>query len=328
MSLRQSLPAGEEAFMRSTVSSMLVLLLFAALATPKQCPAQVKLPTVNLGLTNFEDGFAQPGWFLQEFPDYYDANEFKDSGGSTVPGSNHINSFATTTHVVYVAQQRLLGGWIAFEALLPWVHVDVDLANSLPTSVNGLADLTLGAGLQWEPKKIGNGLFVHRVVLDVTVPTGQYSDQQPVNIGNNYVVIEPYYAVTYEVGKIEYSARFHYLWNSVNHDPFVGFGDSSTQAGQAFHMNYSASYEVVHNVRVGFNGYWLQQTTDHKANGVDIPYSLERTMGLGAGIQIFSGKTSWIHLNAYQEFDVRNRAQGFNVTLRISKVIPNSPSQQ
>jgi hypothetical protein len=90
-------------------------------------------------------------------------------------------------------------------------------------------------------------------------------------------------------------------------------------------MNYSASYEVVHNVRVGFNGYWLQQLTDDKANDANIPKSLERTVGLGAGIQIFSGRTSWIHLNGYKEVDVRNRAQGFNVTLRISKSIPSSP---
>src|SRR5271156_2001476 len=89
-------------------------------------------------------------------------------------------------------------------------------------------------------------------------------------------------ALTYEVGKFEVSARLHYLWNSVNHEPFVGFDDRTVQAGQAFFMNYSASYEVVHNVRVGFNGYWLQQLTDSKANDVNIPFSLERTVGLGA----------------------------------------------
>jgi len=296
-----------------------------ALTISGLCAAQVQLPTVNLGLTNFEDGFASPGWFLQEFPDYYDADTLKDARGDTVPGSNHLISFATTTHVVYVTQQRIIGGWLSFEALQPWVHLDVDLANGPSTTVHGLADLTVGAGLQWEPTTIGDGIFVHRLLLDVTVPTGQYSDQQPVNLSNHFYVVEPYYALTYEIAKVEFSARLHYFWNSVNHDPFVGFGDNSTQPGQAFHMNYSASYEVVRNVRIGFNGYWLQQLTDHRANGIAIPYSLERTVGLGAGIQIFSGHTSWIHLNAYKEVDVRNRPQGFNVTLRLSKGIPSLP---
>jgi hypothetical protein len=88
-------------------------------------------------------------------------------------------------------------------------------------------------------------------------------------------------------------------------------------------MNYSASYEVVPHVRVGFNGYWLQQTTDDKINGTPVPHSLERAVGLGGGIQYFSGSNFWIHLNAYKETDVRNRAQGASVTLRFSKALPS-----
>jgi hypothetical protein len=75
-----------------------VALLFGVSLLPGLCFAQVQLPTVNLGLTNFEDGFASPGWFLQEFPDYYDADKLKDARGATVPGSNHLMTFATTTH--------------------------------------------------------------------------------------------------------------------------------------------------------------------------------------------------------------------------------------
>jgi hypothetical protein len=87
-------------------------------------------------------------------------------------------------------------------------------------------------------------------------------------------------------------------------------------------MNYSVSYAVTNNVRVGFNGYWLQQLTDHKIDGINVPHSLERTVGLGAGIQIHLGPNTWIHLNGYKETDVRNRAQGSSVTLRFSRAIP------
>ena len=34
-------------------------------------------------------------------------------------------------------------------------------------------------------------------------------------------------------------------------------------------------------VRLGFNGYWLQQLTDHEINGVAVPNSRERSVGLG-----------------------------------------------
>jgi hypothetical protein len=77
--------------------------------------------------------------------------------------------------------------------------------------------------------------------------------------------------LTYEVWKLEISARLHYLWISVNHEPFAGLGAHTVQPGQAYHMNYSASYEVITHVRVGFNGYWLQQTTDEKINDINVP---------------------------------------------------------
>ena len=305
---------------------LLVAAVSGALGIPGLCSAQVQLPTVNLGLTNFEDGFAVPGWFLQEFPDYYNADELKDSQGTTVPGLNHLTAISTTTHVVYISQQQFMGGWLAVEALQPWVDLDV-LANGTSSTVRGLGDLTVGAGLQWAPKKIGSGVFVHRFVLDVGAPTGRYSDRQPVNVGNNLVVVDPYYALTYEPGKLELSARLHYLWNSVNHEPFAGSGANTVQPGQAFHMNYSASYEMITNVRIGFNGYWLQQLTDNKVNDINVPYSLERTVGLGAGIQFFSGRDTWIHLNGYKETNVRNRPQGATVTLRFSRAIPSARTQ-
>jgi hypothetical protein len=134
------------------------------------CYSQVQLPTVNLGLTNFEDGFAVPGWFLQEFPDYYYADKQNDSQGDTVPGFGHLSAFSTTTHIVYVSQRQFLGGWLAAEVLQPWVDLDVSAGGS-SSKVHGLGDLTIGAGLQWAPKQVGPGVFVHRFILDVGVPT-------------------------------------------------------------------------------------------------------------------------------------------------------------
>lgn len=290
------------------------------------CSAQVQLPAVNLGETNFEDAFGGPGWLFQEFPVAVVASELKDSQGKTVPGSNRVTTYSTTTHVAFVSKKRVLGGWLSGEVLQPLVDLDVQLANGTFSRVRGLADVTVGGGLQWPTKKIGQGVIAHRVVFDVNLPTGKYTDRAPVNIGNHFVVINPYYALTYELKKIEFSTRLHYLWNSTNNDPFAGFGIRNMQPGQAFHVNYSASYELWKNVRVGFNGYWLQQLTDHQINGGDVPNSRERTVGLGPGLQLGSGPV-WFRLNGYIETDVRNRPSGMMVTFRISKVIPTKESR-
>jgi hypothetical protein len=284
--------------------------------------AQVQLPTVNLGDTNFEDGFAGPGFLLEEFPDVYVADSLKDSNGATVPGSNTLTAISTTSHIAYITDKRLFGAWIGAEILVPMADVEVKLANGTDATVRGFADPILGPfALQWAPKRIGHGVFVQRALLDLTVPIGKYSDQRPVNIGNNFATINPYYAFTYELkSKFEVSARLHYLWNSVNNEPFVGFAIKNMQPGQAFHANYATSYEVLKDVRVGFNGYWLQQLTDHRVNGENVPNSKERTVGLGPGVQ-FGGNGLWFRVNSYMETGVRNRTCGTRVTFRISKTL-------
>jgi len=317
-----SLPkAQQQGRLLARTVALLMAGMFCVLISPVLCSAQVQLPTVNLGDTNFEDAVAGPGWLLQEFPGAYVASELKDSHGKTILASNPVTGYSTTTHVAFVSKKRVLGGWLLGEVLLPLVDLDVQLPNGTASRVRGLADLTVGTGLQWAPTKIRDGAFVHRLVLDVGMPTGQYSDRRPVNIGNHFVVINPYYALTYERQQLEFSARLHYLWNSTNNDPFIAFGIRNLQPGQAFHINYATSYELWKNVRLGLNGYWLQQLTDHNINGSDVRNSRERTVGLGPGIQL-GGPTVWFRLNGYVETDVHNRPSGIKVTFRISRVLP------
>lgn len=297
--------------------------VFMCGVTAAPLTAQVQLPAVNLGDTNFEDGFAGAGFLLEEFPDVYTAGTLKDNNGATVPGSNTQTAIVTTSHIAYISHKRLFGALIGGEILSPIVDVQVKLANGTDATERGFADPVLGPfGLQWVPKKMGHGVFVQRAIFDLTVPLGKYSDQRPVNIGNHLVTINPYYAFTYEDrSRWEVSARFHYLWNSTNTDPFVGFGIRNLQPGQAFHTNYATSYEVLKGVRLGFNGYWLQQLTDHRINGDNVPNSKERTVGLGPGVQ-FGGNNLWFRVNSYIETDVRNRPAGVRVTFRISKALP------
>ena len=80
--------------------------------------------------------------------------------------------------------------------LQPWVHLHVDFTNGPSSTVRGLADLTAGAGVQWAPIHLAGGVFASRFILDITAPTGRYDDRQPVNLGNLFVAVNPYYALT------------------------------------------------------------------------------------------------------------------------------------
>jgi hypothetical protein len=82
--------------------ALLIVVAFLALVTPSLCLAQVQLPAVNLGDTNFEDAFGGPGWLLQELPEFYLASELKDSHGETIPEGNRVTAINTTTHLAYL----------------------------------------------------------------------------------------------------------------------------------------------------------------------------------------------------------------------------------
>src|SRR5580692_10319033 len=104
---------------RTWTVSLMFLGVFSALVSPHFCLAQVQLPTVNLGETNFEDGFGSPGWLLEEFPESYVAGDLRDAHGNRIPGQNRLIADSTTTHVAFISKKRVLGGWLAGEVLQP-----------------------------------------------------------------------------------------------------------------------------------------------------------------------------------------------------------------
>lgn len=288
---------------------------------PPSAAAQVSLPPVNLGLTSFEDAIAFPGWLVEEIPNYYHASQWKDAQGNEIPGANGLNSASALTHVAYIFNHRVLGGFYAVEALVSVANVHPDTSFGPNFRTSGFGDLIFApAGMQWTSTKLAGAPFFQRVMFDFVVSTGKYSATRPVNIGSHVVSFNPYYAFTFVASnRLEISARLHYLWNSKNDAPFTGFRLASVQPGQALHQNFAVSCKVVKTVRVGMNGYALEQITDNKVNGISQPGSREGVLGLGPGMELHPAKSFWIYLNSYFESDVRNRSQGTLYVFRVSK---------
>jgi hypothetical protein len=298
-----------------------LVLTCAVFALSLSTAAQVSLPPVNLGLTSFEDAIAFLGWLVEEIPSYYNASQWKDAQENEIPGVNELNSASALTHVAFISNEQVLGGFYAVEALVSVANVHPNTSFGPNYRTSGIGDLIFTPlGLQWTKTKLAGKPFFQRVMFDIVVPTGKYSDMRPVNIGGNVVSFNPYYAFTFVASdKLEISARLHYLWNSENDGPFVGFGLKSVQPGQALHQNFAVSYEVAKAIRVGMNGYALEQITDNKINGISQPGSLEQVIGLGPGMELHPTKSFWIYLNSYFETDAGNRPQGMLYVLRLSK---------
>jgi len=281
----------------------------------------IQLPPVNLGLTSFQDGIAFPGLIVAEFIGYYHAGQFNDHRGDKIPGSNEITTVSATTQIAYLSKVRLLGGFVGAEMLLPLVDIDMNTCFGPKDRQRGAGDLIISPFiLQWTDRKLFGMPYFHRFLLSITLPTGDYDRKRPVNAGNHIFSFNPYYAFTIiPTDKLELSARLHYLWNSENDEPFVGMGAGTIQPGQAFHVNYAASCEVVQGVRLGINGYVLQQLTEDKVDGHSQSNSKERVFGIGPGI-LLSGKGVSLYINSYFETGAENRPEGAEVIFRISKV--------
>jgi hypothetical protein len=281
----------------------------------------VSLPPINLGDTSFQDGIANPGWLLEETINYYNAAQFNDPQGGRIPGSNKLTTISAVTHLAYVSKYRVLDGYLGAEVLLPLVDADLNTSFQPHTRVRGVGDLIVSPViLQWNDRKLLNMPYFHRFNVVLIFPTGQYDAKRAVNAGNNIVSLNPYYAFTIvPTDKLEISARLHYLWNSENDKPYAALGANSVQPGQAFHANVAASYEIIRNLRIGINGYALQQFTDDKMNNRSLTDSEERVFGVGPGL-VFNTDKLWIYLNSYFETGAENRPEGIKITLRISKV--------
>ncbi len=301
--------------------SILVMrkLILSLLIVSVSSLAQVNLPPVNLGATSFQDGRAGPGTLVQETFSVYSAEQFTDNQGDNLAVDSHLYSYAATTMIAHFTEYKILGGYYGFEALLPVVKLDVDLFDHNKKSA--LGDLIVSPFmLQWNESKLFGLPLYHRVNFVFNLPTGSYGENKPLNIGSNALSFNPYYALTLQVTpRIDTSIRMHYLWNDKNDSPVTSSAADSTQAGQAFHINYASSYQVSDNIRLGIAGYYLKQFTQDRENGIRQMHSKESVFAIGLGFH-YSKKGFTVAFNAYKESAAKNRPEGDKFNLRIAQV--------
>jgi hypothetical protein len=285
-----------------------------------QAPA---LPSVNLGFTSFLDGGppAGPGFYFQEYVQYYTAGTFRDQQGhkTTVPGS--IDALVSLNQLIYQSNEPLVfGPKLGVDLIVPLVSLNSHPGdNAALTTTSGLGDILVGPTLQWDPIMGENGpIFMHRIELQVLMPTGAYDKHRFLNAGSNFWSLDPYWAGTvFIMPEWTASWRLHYLWNGKNDDPFVGFKAARTQAGQATHLNFASEYEVLpKRLRVGVNGYYLKQFTNAEIEGQGVPDSREQVLGIGPGLLYSFSQDDHLFFNAYFETQAENRPEGSRLNVR------------
>lgn len=303
---------------------------------------------INLGLTSFYDGFSrpEPGLALQTYAVFQWGNRINDDHGNSlaVVTDAKIDDFVWINQLVYIAPAELFGGvaHTGFTFLWPTVIAfDTSFGGSPAMSQIqfqdngvGVGDLTLGTFLQFKPVMAGGRpIFSNRVAFDIIAPIGSYDPHKDFNQGAGFVSLTPYWAATVlPIKGLEITARFYYLYNFVNNRPATAQpmwqptpGVDTTQAGQAFWINYAASYEIPKGLHFGVNGYYFKQFTDDRYvyadgsrdNGAQLGVTGRLQMlALGPGILWDIAKNDKLFANLYFSLVVDNGVPQDTANLR------------
>jgi hypothetical protein len=285
------------------------------------CPLNARLPAINLGLTNILDGGPlrpKKGFYWQEFLQGYQSSELFDACGNELPVSPTINRWGLASQLFYQFEpQKFLANaspGIGFS--LPVALASTISCNrlGLTDSGAGLGDLRLGVYAQW-PMLFHKDrpLFVHRLAFDAGFPTGKYRPTLSNNPGNGFFLVNPHWAATFFYTRhCASSWRIHYLWCAK--DPKTCYQD-----GQAIFLNFDLSFQLRQKFWLGAVGYFLQQITDDTRNGISVPDTKQRVLGIGPGALYFAPHEFYIFTYFYFEALSRNYPQGMRFVFRFLK---------
>lgn len=309
---------------RLTGTAALIACVFLFLAVPAGAYDQ---PAVNLGFTSFLDGGppAGPGFYFTQYIQYYRAAQLNGADGKELPLPDpEIEAWVSLSQFIYQSNKPvLLGGKWGIDVIVPVVNLSADYGSRGPfpeDNGTGLGDILVGPFIQWDPVMGEKGpVFMHRIELQMLLPTGKYDSDKELNPGSNFFSFNPYWSGTlFITPKLTSSLRFHYLWNAENDDPNRGFsGADETQAGQAIHANFAVDYEVVTGrLRAGLNGYFFRQLHDTEVDGREVPGSRERVAAFGPGFVYHHSQNQHLFFNFYKEYIAKNRTEGEKYVVR------------
>ncbi|MGI3448979.1 SphA family protein [Citrobacter arsenatis] len=230
----------------------------------------------------------------------------RDNKGHDISGpgfSMNVNILAP--RIIWVTEQHLLGGQLAFHSILPLLDVTAKSYGRKYTS-QGLGDITLGSALGFHPSR-----DLHFVLgVDVFAPTGDYDQYDPSSLGRNYWAVQPVWAISYIPQKgVNADIKMMYDFNFRNEE-------TNTRSGQAFHADYAVGWAVGNGWVVGIGGYAFMQTTND--DGPNSASAKAQAFSIGPSVRYANDRGWLLTLKWQKERDVRNRPEGSQLYLKAT----------
>lgn len=264
--------------------------------------------TYPLGAENYMSGaMPPPGFYGQVFSTHYEADTLRGNDGDSLPVDFRVRANVIAPRLIWVSEQQLFGGNLAFAALFPFVDLKVEV-NGQSQSKKGLGDIIFGPALGFHHSDKLHSIFA----LDFIAPSGEYDRGDLANIGRNYWTVEPVWAISYvDPAGLNASVKLMYDFNQEN--PATDY-----RSGQEFHFDYAVGWGLGNGWVLGVGGYYYRQTTDDRQDGETIDDNKGRALSIGPSI-MYSNQEGWFLTAKWeQETQVRNRAEGDAYWLKLT----------
>ena len=253
-----------------------------------------------MGAENYMSGaMPPPGFYSQFYVGHYEADSLRGNRGEKVPVDFQVRANSVAPRLIWVTEQQVLGGNLAFHAIVPLVDLKVEL-NGQSQSKQGLGDIIFGPALGFHHSE-----KLHSIVaLDLIAPSGEYDRGDLANIGRNYWVVEPVVAVSYvDPNGLNVDAKTMYDFNQRNNA-------TDYRSGSELHVDYAVGWGLGNGWVVGVGGYMVHQVTDDRQDGDRIKDNKGRAIAIGPSVK-YTSDTGWFLTAKWeQETQVRNRAEG------------------
>jgi hypothetical protein len=277
----------------------------------------------------------QAGWSFATFNTYVSVNA--KNGVDFVRGGGIQAGLASRADVQgfnpnYVFSTPVLGGQAAIGVTALYGNVPTTVFGTLTgpggrsisgqrsDSVTGFGDLYPAASLRWN-----HGVNNFMTYATGDIPVGAYSANRLSNLGIGHGAVDAGGGYTYfdpQTGH-EFSAVVGATYNLMN-------SATHYQNGIDAHLDWGASQFLNEHVHIGAVGYFYDQLTGDSGSGARLGSFESRVVGIGPQIGFLfpvGDMQGSANLKAYDEFDARARASGWNVwfTLSISPGAPATP---
>ena len=290
-----------------------LLLTAAALAGPSLALAQ---PTAHYvpGVEGIKAAsLPPPGIYVRDYNVFYFSHQLNDASGHGIDAADaKAFIYANVPRVVWITEQKLLGGYLGVDALLPFQYTDLQ-ANTpfgrFDNSTFGVGDFFAEGTWSWHVEH-----FDVSLAYGVWMPTGVSGPPLSTQAGSGYWTQMITAGATWypdKAKKFSVSALSRYEFNTIDNDTGV-------RPGQAYTLEWGVGYAPCKVAELGVVGYYQQQTTQDSPKGA--LSSRDHVVAIGPEISVTCPKLGVItSLRYLYEVSAADRLQGQTVALTFTK---------